>query len=115
MVAIETATLHPRQPRLAGLGPLSVDPQMLVAVRLAEHGPLGEVAVERDVAVDDMPGKMQRQVIDMPAAASSVEDIESEGVGEAVDLDQQQRAARSEEQTSELQSLMRISYAVLSL
>src|SRR3546814_1515137 len=44
MVAIETATLHPRQPRLAGLGPLSVDPQMLVAVRLAEHGPLGEVA-----------------------------------------------------------------------
>src|SRR3546814_17285750 len=68
MVAVETAALHPRQPRLASLCPGAVDPQMLIAVCLAEHWPLGEIAVERDVAVDNMPRKMQRQVIDMPAA-----------------------------------------------
>src|SRR3546814_11736169 len=69
---------------------------MLIAVCLAEHWPLGEIAVERDVAVDNMPRKMQRQVIDMPAAASPVEDIERQRIGEASDLDQQQRAADRE-------------------
>src|SRR3546814_16533355 len=66
---------------------------MLIAVRFPQHWPLGEIAVERDVAVDDMPRKMQRQVIDMPAAASPVEDIERQRIGEAFDLDEQQRAA----------------------
>src|SRR3546814_5027899 len=100
MVAVETAALHPRQPRLASLCPGAVDPQMLIAVCLAEHWPLGEIAVERDVAVDNMPRKMQRQVIDMPAAASPVEDIERQRIGEAFDLDQQQRAADREDRKS---------------
>src|SRR3546814_2068891 len=99
MVAVEAAALHPRQPRLAGLGPCPVDPQMLIAVRFPQHWPLGEIAVERDVAVDDMPRKMQRQVIDMPAAASPVEDIERQRIGEAFDLDEQPRAAEDRKST----------------
>src|SRR3546814_19395856 len=93
MVAVETAALHPRQPRLASLCPGAVDPQMLVAVCLAEHRTLGELAVERDVAVDDMPRKMQRQVIDIPAAASPVEDLERQRLGEPFELHVQPRAA----------------------
>src|SRR3546814_6740584 len=65
--------------------------------------PVGQFVVERDV--DDRPGvrlETHRQFVVAPVAH-----IGDAGLGE--------QARRSEEHTSELQSLMRISYAVFCL
>ena len=70
------------------IGATKEDYALLVTIFMIFYA-FGQLAVERDIAVDDLSGKMQRQVIAMPAAASSVEDIERKGIREAVDFDQQ--------------------------
>src|SRR3546814_7756657 len=87
---------------------------------------LASVGGERQfvqVACLQMPPKAAHQIVDTapderlaPCQPQATDAPSYEGGGDAVDLLQAQHlGARSEEHTSELQSLMRISYAVFCL
>src|SRR3546814_2332150 len=93
----------------------------LAAVALQQHARLGDV---EGVVLLEAPGvEAGRQVVGEEVVAGEVE-VDDAGeplvteehvVGEEVGVDDARRQVRSEEHTSELQSLMRISYAVFCL
>src|SRR3546814_4500639 len=94
-------------PRAAGAWRVAAD-----AVRPGRDFLFGEVARRRDLERRHARGhQSQRPCIDIAAVVLAGERIEMRGD----ELRRRRRGRRSEEHTSELQSLMRISYAVFCL
>src|SRR3546814_6875097 len=113
----------PRPPRSTRTDPLFPDPTLFrsVAVDVAEqirtHGPVGRRKISEQVQAEEraLVVVLLGEVLDVEVAIAAFEFQSQIRGNRTTDRERSGESGRSEEHTSELQSLMRISYAVFCL